>query len=35
MLQPGDVITCQWSGGHPGDVATLRIVGNLTALVPG
>lgn len=35
MLQPGDVITCVWSGGKSGDVATLRIIGALTALVPG
>lgn len=35
VLQPGDFITCVWSGGHPGDVATLRIIGALTALVPG
>lgn len=35
VMQPGDFITCQWSGGHPGDVATLRIIGALTALVPG
>lgn len=35
VLQPGDVITCVWSGGHPGDLATLRIMGPLTALVPG
>jgi hypothetical protein len=34
MLQPGDFITCIWSGGHPGDVATLRIIGGLTALTP-
>ena len=26
-LQPGDFITCVWSGGHPGDTATLRIIG--------
>jgi hypothetical protein len=35
MMQPGDFITCVWSGGHPGDHATLRIIGSLTALVPG
>jgi hypothetical protein len=35
MMQPGDFITCKWSGGHSGDVATLRIIGSLTALVPG
>lgn len=34
MMQPGDFITCIWSGGHPGDVATLRIIGTLTALMP-
>jgi hypothetical protein len=35
MMQPGDFITCKWSGGHSGDLATLRIIGALTALVPG
>lgn len=35
MMQPGDFITCVWSGGHSGDIATLRIIGALTALVPG
>jgi hypothetical protein len=34
VMQPGDFITCVWSGGHPGDVATLRIIGGLTALTP-
>lgn len=34
VMQPGDFITCVWSAGHPGDVATLRIIGGLTALVP-
>lgn len=34
VMQPGDFITCVWSGGHPGDVATLRIIGALTVLVP-
>lgn len=35
MMQPGDFITCVWSGGHSGDHATLRIIGSLTALIPG
>jgi len=34
VLQPGDFITCVWSGGHPGDWATLRIIGTLQALTP-
>ena len=34
VLQPGDFITCVWSGGHPGDTATLRVIGALQALVP-
>jgi hypothetical protein len=34
VLQPGDFITCVWSGGHPGDHATLRVLGALQALVP-
>lgn len=34
-MQPGDFITCVWAGGKTGDVATLRIIGTLTALVPG
>jgi len=32
QLVPGDLITVVWSGGHPGDTATLRIVGSLQAL---
>ncbi|HLM89236.1 MAG TPA: hypothetical protein VK284_09440 [Streptosporangiaceae bacterium] len=34
VLQPGDFVTAVWSGGHPGDWATLRIVGTLQALTP-
>lgn len=34
-MQPGDFITVVWSGGKSGDLATVRIIGNLTALVPG
>lgn len=34
-LQTGDLITVSWAGGNPGDVATVRIIGALTALVPG
>lgn len=34
-MQPGDFITVVWSGAHPGDQATVRIIGTLQALVPG
>ena len=35
VMQPGDFISVVWSGGHPGDQATVRIIGSLQALVPG
>lgn len=35
MMQPGDLITAVWSGAKNGDLATLRVIGDLQALVPG
>jgi hypothetical protein len=34
-MQPGDLLTCVWSGGKPGDHATLVIVGDQDILSPG
>jgi len=34
MMQPGDLLTVVWSGGHPGDYATLQIIGDQTVLTP-
>ena len=31
-LQPGDLLTGVWTGGHPGDTATLTVYGDQTAL---
>jgi hypothetical protein len=33
MLQPGDFVTAVWSGGQPGDTATLRITGDQVVMV--
>lgn len=32
MMTPGDVVICQWTGAHPGDVAQLTITGSQDAL---
>jgi hypothetical protein len=34
MMQPGDLLTVIWAGGHPGDLATLIITGNQQVLIP-
>jgi hypothetical protein len=34
-MQPGDLIIVQWTGGHPGDIAALNIVGTMDALTTG
>ncbi len=33
QMTPGDLIVAQWTGGNPGDVAQLTIVGTQDALV--
>lgn len=35
MMQPGDLLTVVWSGGHNGDWAQLVITGDQDVLVPG
>lgn len=35
MMQPGDLLTVVWSGGNPGDHATLVIIGDQDVLSPG
>jgi hypothetical protein len=34
VMQPGDLLTVVWSGGHAGDYATLQIIGDQTVLTP-
>jgi hypothetical protein len=31
-MQPGDQLIVAWSGGHPGDVASVNIIGTMDAL---
>lgn len=33
MLQPGEFVTAVWTGGNPGDIATLRVTGNQVVMV--
>lgn len=33
MMQPGDLLTVVWASGHPGDWASIQVVGDLEALV--
>lgn len=33
-LRPGDTLAVIWSGGNPGDTATLNISGHLVAMLP-
>lgn len=33
MLQPGEFVTAVWTGGNPGDTATLRVTGNQVVMV--
>ena len=33
MLQPGEFVTAVWTGGNPGDVATLRVTGSQIVMV--
>lgn len=35
MMQPGDLLTVVWAGGHPGDQCTVRVIGDQDVLVPG
>lgn len=32
-LAPGQLLICQWTGAHPGDQATMNIVGTMDVLV--
>jgi hypothetical protein len=34
-MAPGQYLIATWSGGNPGDTATLNVVGTMSALVPG
>lgn len=33
VLGPGDLLIAVWAGGHPGDIATLRITGDQVVMV--
>ena len=33
MLQPGEFVTAVWTGGKPGDTATLRVTGDQVVMV--
>jgi hypothetical protein len=35
VMQPGDLLTVVWSGGHPGDQCTIRVIGDQDVLIPG
>jgi hypothetical protein len=34
-MSPGQVLICQWTGGHPGDQASMNVIGNMDALGTG
>lgn len=34
-MSPGQVLITQWTGGHPGDVAAVNIIGTMDALTTG
>jgi hypothetical protein len=35
VMSPGQYLIATWTGGNPGDTATLNVVGTMSALMPG